>query len=193
MANDANPSFVKINYHSAAAPHTMEIPALTWNDVASTGGAGEFDIWSGGTIDADSMINDLTDVIAALLPDTATIDGYTIYTYGTPRGAPQPRVSKAIGTAGLDATPGWWQAVQVTQTFRTTDFNLMKLNILDSATNNDFSKTLSIPPGGALEDIFTLLSSNVQGWCGRDAQQVAAFVSQTIDLNDALRRRYRLA
>ncbi len=192
MANDIFPAFVKINYHSSFAPHTMTIPTLAWINSGGGGGAGEFDTHAGGTVDADSMINDLVDELVALYPVTCTFDNYVIFSVPSLGARGNPVASKPLGTVGTNASTTWSKAVQVTMNWRTDAFNLFKLVSLDCISGGSFDKVNSIS-GGFLAAIDALVTSSVQGWAGRDNGQPSTFVSQTTDLNDALRRRYRMA
>ena len=190
MPESTAPAFVKVNYHSALGTHVSIIPTLSWNAGADQG---DFATHAGGITAADDMIQDLATAVSGILPDTASIDNYVIYSQPDPDDLPVPVASNAIGIAGLDATPGWWQAVQVTMTFRTSNFGVMKLVTLDAATNNDFSKTTVVPGSGVLFTVFGLLSDASLGWAGRDNGRPMNLISQTITLNEKLRRAYRLA
>lgn len=187
------PSAVKINYHSAFAPHSELIPTLQWEAFPDVNGSGSFTTHAAGTVDADDMINALASALAGILPDSCTFDGYTIYNHNVGTDALEPIRSKAMVIAGLDSTPGWFKAAQTTMSFRTTGFNAFKIVILDSATNNVFDKTLALPGSGVLFDVFNLVSDSSNGWAGRDNNQPDTFVSQTVTLNEALRKRYRMA
>lgn len=193
MAASLYPSCVRINYHSPIAPHSQLIPTLQWNDVASPGGAGTFTTHSAGSVDADDMINNLANALSAILPDGSTFDSYIIYNVDPDTEQLIPQTSKAMVIAGLDDTPGWWKAAQTTMTWRTIDANLFKIVVLDSATNNLFDKTLALPGAGALFEVDELVTDIDQGWAGRDNTRPGTFVSQTVTLNEALRKRYRLS
>lgn len=193
MAASLFPSCVRINYHSAYAPHSQLIPTLQWNDVVSTGGAGTFDTHASGSIDADTMINDLADILSGILPDTASFDSYIIYNVDSETEQLIPQVSKPMVIPGLDATPGWDKATQVTMNWRTLDISIFKIVLLDAATNNSFDKTLALPGSGVLFDTNALVTDMDNGWAGRDNTRPASFISQTVTLNDALRKRYRMA
>lgn len=193
MAASLYPSCVRINYHSAYAPHSQLIPTLQWNDAVSSGGTGTFDTHAGGPIDADTMINALAAVLAGILPDTASFDSYIIYNVDNTTEQLIPQVSKPMVIAGLDTTPGWDKATQVTMNWRTLDVSLFKIVLLDCATNNSFDKTLALPGSGVLFDADALVTDVDNGWAGRDNTKPASFISQTVTLNEALRKRYRMA
>lgn len=190
MPESVAPAFVKINYHSPLGTHVQIIPTLAWTAGAD---AGLFATWSGGTTDAQTMIENLINAIALIAPDGNSYDNFVIYSQPTPDDIPRPVAQGNLGIAGLDTTPGWWQAVQVTMNFRSSLFGAMKIVVLDAATNNDFSKTTVLPGSGALFEVFGLLTVNSNGWAARDNGQVTGFVSQTVTLNEKLRRAYKLA
>lgn len=190
MAASIGPAFVKVNSHSAKGPHVSLWPTLAWSPGADQG---VFNTHAGGTTDADTMITDLATALAGILPDTSSFDNYVIYTQEEPEDPPRPVAQGNLSIVGLDATPGWYQATQVTMNFRTSNFGAMKIVTLDAATNNDFSKVTVLPGSGVLFTVFGLLAVSTNGWAGRDNGQVEGFVSQTVTLNEKLRRSYRLA
>ncbi len=190
MANSKAPAFVKVNYHSIYGVHVAVIPTLSWN--AGTG-QGDFATHAGGITAADAMIQDLCDTLTGILPDDSAYDNYVIYSQPDPDDLPVPVASNALTGVGIDTTPGWKKATQVTMTFRTTLFGVFKLVILDAATNNDFSKTSSLGSSGVLFDVFGLISDPALGWAGQDNGRPNNLISQTVTLNEKLRRAYRLA
>jgi hypothetical protein len=190
MPASVAPAFVKINYHSAYGAHVAIVPTLAWNAGA---GQGDFATHAGGITAADAMIQDLCNVLIGILPTTASYDNYVIYDQPDPDDLAVPVASNTIGVAGLDATPGWDKATQVTMTFRTTNFSTFKIVVLDAATNGDFSKTTVVPGSGVLFDVLGLVSDASLGWAGRDNGRPNNLISQTVTLNEKLRRAYRLA
>lgn len=193
MAASLYPSCVRINYHSAYAPHSQLIPTRQWNDVVSSGGQGTFDTHNSGSVDADTMINDLATALAGILPDTASFDSYIIYNVDPDTEQLLPQTSKPMVIAGLDTTPGWSKATQVTMNWRTNEVGIFKVVLLDNATNNVFDKTLALPGSGVLFDVDALVTDADLGWSGRDNARPVSFISQTVTLNEALRKRYRMA
>jgi hypothetical protein len=187
------PSAVKINYHSVYAPHSQLVPTLQWSAFPDVGGAGSFATHNGSTIDADDMINALATILSGILPDTSTFDSYVIYNHNVGTDALEPIRSKPMVIVGQDATPGWFKAAQVTMSWRTAGFNPFKIVVLDNATNNAFDKTSALPGSGVLHDVDALVTDPDNGWAGRDNEIPLSFVSQTLTLNEALRKRYRLA
>jgi len=191
MPASVAPAFVKTNYHSIYGIHAAVVPTLAWMD--TPGDAGSFETHGGGIVDAQDMIENLYTALAGILPDTAVFDNFIIYTQPDPDELPTPAAQGNLAIPGLDSTPGWAQATQVTMSFRTSNFGVMKIVTLDAATNNDFSKTSTLPISGVLFTVFGLLTVDTNGWAGRDNGQVQGFISQTITLNEKLRRAYRLA
>ncbi len=187
------PSAVKLQYHSEFAPHTQLIPTLQWTAFPDVGGAGAFVSHNGGSVDADAMINALATVLAAFLPDTASFDSYIIYNHNVGTDALEPIRSKPMVKVGTETTPGWDQATQVTVNWRTSGFNIFKLVMLDIATNNFFGKTSALPTTGIIAGLDAIVTDPDNAWAGRDNAIPQSFISQTLTLNEALRKRYRLA
>lgn len=190
MPESIGPAFVKTNYHSALGLHVALVPTLAWSPGS---GAGLFDTWAGSTVSADDMIAELYGFLAGILPASGGFDNFVIYTQPDPDVPPEPVAQGSLAIVGTNVTPGWDQATQVTMNFRTSTFGAMKIVTLDAQTGNDFSKTTSLPMTGVLFDVFGALTVDTNGWAGRDNGQVTGFVSQTITLNEKLRRAYRLA
>jgi hypothetical protein len=190
MANSKAPAFVKVNYHSAYGVHVAVVPTLSWNAGADQG---EFATHSSGVVDANDMITDLYTALAGILPTTSVFDNYVIYDQPDPDDLPVPVATNSLAITGLDASPGWNQAVQVTMTFRTSLFGVFKIVTLDAATNDSFAKTATLPGSGVLFDVFGLISDPANGWAGQDNGRPSTLISQTVTLNEKLRRAYRLA
>jgi hypothetical protein len=190
MANSKAPAFVKVNYHSIFGVHVGIVPTLAWNAGADQG---EFATHNGSVCDANDMITALFTILAGILPDTASYDNYVIYDQPDPDDLPVPVATGALAIAGLDSSPGWHQATQVTMTFRTTNFGVFKLVTLDAATNDSFAKTTVVPGSGVLFNALAEVSNEDLGWAGQDNGRPNNLISQTVTLNEKLRRAYRLA
>lgn len=193
MANSIAPSAVRINYHSEFGVHSATIPALDWTPPSGGFDFGSFLSWTAVARDADDMIKDLCLTLAAIVPATVNFDNYTIFTYADETADPVPVASNLIAQAGLEATPGWYKAVQTTISIRTTAFGLFKLVVLDSASNDDFDPIFGLAPSPALSAIVDQVRDQGNAWSGRDNGRPDVLISQTKTLNEALRRAYRMA
>jgi len=139
------------------------------------------------------MVVDLATVLADLLPDSGAFDNYTIFSFDDPEEPPTPRFTNGLGIPGTDATAGWINAVQTTISFYDTAFNQVKLVLLDSASNNDFSKHTAAGLSAAELAVGVEFSKIENAWASRATLRPAALLSVTRTLNEKLRRAYKLA
>lgn len=194
MPNDLFPAFVRLEYASEFGPHVAILPTREWTPDQGSNPSGTFDRWSDDAdVDAEDMILALVATMAAFFPVTTAFQRYTIFTKASAAADPQPRYSNSITQIGTDLAPGWSQAVQMTITARTADFNLAKIVLLDASTDDTFGKVTTLPGSGRLFDLVTEWFSDTVAWAGRDNAQPSQFVSLTQTLNEQLRRRYFLA
>jgi hypothetical protein len=188
MANALGPYYVQINYHSPDAPHTMTIPTKAWNAGV---GVGTFDIWSGGTIAADTMVEGL---VTAMLPSFnagVTFDNWIAYKQLLPSDDPQPLVSDNFtGMTGTDVGGSWAQAVELIITARSSLFGLCKLSLLDAISGDDYSPVIIM--SGSLVTLTAEWFADSNGWAARDNGQPTTFLKMTKNLNQKLRKEYRL-
>lgn len=193
MPSSPAPASVQINYHSEFGVHSSRISTREWSPPSGGFTYGSFLSWSEVARDADDMVKDLTLVLAGIMPATVTFDNYTIFTQADEEADPLPVAGNSIGQAGLEATPGWYKAVQTTISIRTTGFGLFKLVVLDSASNDNFDPVFGLAPSPALSDIFDQVADVGNAWSGRDNGRPNTVISQTKTLNEALRRSYHMA
>lgn len=188
MANFLGPYWVQINYHGAAAPHTMTVPTKNWNPGA---GFGTFDTWASGTIAAETMIEALVDELTAFFNGDTAFDNWVIYKQLLVADQPQP-VMSGVFTAmvGTDISGDWAGAVEVMIIARTAAFGLAKLALLDAVSGNDFNPILVPTP--AIDAVLTEWTSDANGWSGRDNSRPNIFLKATVNLNQKLRKEYRL-
>lgn len=186
------PYFVRVFSHSAFGPHVQEIPIKNWSNVVSTNPHGQIDKWSGGSTDAQTMIEDLVALEADFFPSTYTFDNWAIYSQPTPADPAHPVTGEAFsGLVGTSAASGWSKAVEGIFTWRATDFSLVKLVMLDMESGNDFDRvpTLATTPLTLLDAEFT---NPDKGWSSRQGAKPQTFIGVTKDLNDKLRKAYRM-
>lgn len=172
----------------------MTLPVLDWNPPSGGHPSGTFLAHDTSQADAEDMIDALVAQLRAVWLATTHITEAIIYTMASTTSPAIPQVTYEIGLAGTNDNAGWAEATQLTFTLRTDLFNKMKLVMLDVPSDNDFNKyTAEADISPEFQDIVTVVKSDVWGWCGRDRGQPTTFVSMIFDLNDGLRKRYRLA
>jgi hypothetical protein len=169
----------------------MQVPTRAWTEGGGGFASGSFPRWSDDVaIEANAMANALANELADCLPDTHSIINYTIYTQATPEDRPVPRYSNTLGIAGTIAVPGWWEAVQATWNFRDTEFETMKIVLLDMDSDNLFGKLVAVSAVPNLNGVATEISSSSKAWSSRNGQRPATILSVTRTLNEKLRRAY---
>jgi len=194
MANSLYPAFFRIFYRTAYAPHTMTIPVKAWNPVSGGHPSGTFTNHLDAEVDAEDMIDGLVLILKEIWLPSTNIANAIIYTMESATSPAVPRVTYTIDVDGVNTNTGWAEAVQLTFTLRTADFNKAKYVLLDVPSDNDFTKqTSQAALSGAFSDMIDYVEDSANAFVGRDGFQPTAFVSMIFDLNDGLRKRYRLA
>jgi len=193
MPSSLFPAFIKLEYHSAYAPHialwpTRGIDIDEGNPIAST-----IADWGAGQVLWTDMVDDLVAALADLAPTTVNFDRATLFNVTGIADDPQPISTYVVDVPGTEAAPGYTQAVQLTMIWRTTDFNISKLVLLDGASFDAFDKVISLTGQPALTAINDVWTSVANGFAGRDNARPDTFVAATKTLNEKLRRSYRQA
>lgn len=187
MANFLGPYWVQLNY-TVYSPHSMTIPTKNWNP---SGTVGTFDIWSGGTINALTMVTDLVVKLKALFNSDASFDNYLVYKQLLVTDDPQPVASESFsGQVGTDTGGGWSKAAERIFIARSSAFGICKLDLLDCPANGGFNPVVS--PGVAEQALIDEWFDDAKGWCARDNTQPYTFLKYTTNLNQALRKNYRM-
>lgn len=183
MANALGPYYVQIKYHSLLAPHTMTIPTRDWD-------ANQFDTWSGGPIDDVDMIENLVTEMLPFFDAGVSFDNWQVFRQLLPADDPEPISSGAFtGMTGTDTGGTWAGAVESIITVRTAGFNIAKLDLLDSISDNDFNPI--IVPITRITNLIDEWFAVTNGWAGRDNTKPSTFLKMTKNLNQKLRKEYR--
>lgn len=185
--NFLGPYWVQLNYHGLKAPHTMTIPTKNWNP---SGSVGTFDIWSGGTINALTMVSALVTNMLPLFDAASAFDNYLVFKQLLPTDEPQPVASESFsGQIGTNAGGSWSSAVERIFLARSTSFGLCKLTLLDACSEDNFLPITS--PDTADQALITEWFDDAKGWSARDNAQPNTFLKITSNLNQKLRKEYR--
>jgi len=185
--NFLGPYWVQLNY-TGYSPHTMTLPTKNWNP---SGSVGTFDIWSGGTINALTMMTNFVNVLKPWFNSDISFNNYLVYKQLLPADTPQPVASEAFsGQIGTNTTGGWATAVEIIVVARTTAFGIAKLDLLDCVSDNNFNPVIS--PGVNMQALLDVWMADANGFSGRDNFQVNTFLKYTVNLNQALRKTNRL-
>ena len=185
------PAFFRINYHSAFGPHTAQVPTLAWEADPSFPIAGKFVTWDGGTVDADVMINDYVTALLPFYPSTVVFDNYIIFSQPTPSDDPLPVASNVFtALVGTATGAGWTKAVQLTMSVRSTNFGIAKYVFLDAASGDLFDPIRS--PDASMTALLAIVSDTTRAFSAQDNGRPVTFIGLTKDLNDKLRKAYRM-
>lgn len=181
------PSFVKIFYTSAYAPHVMTLPTRQW--VGTPGTPGSYEAWDLSSVAADVMIEAL---ITAMLPNnlaTTTFVSYEIYDVPELEEPPVWKYGKYVaGQVGTLVNTGWAKSNQYTMTFKCADGNLLKVVNIDTPVGNTWGNVVGLSARDENISIEILKATNA--WQGRQGAQPVAFSNITISQNKRLRRKY---
>lgn len=183
------PSFAKVAYHSAYAPHTQTIPTAQWLATPNVGGAGAYPQWDTGTIDAKAMWDAYVALLQNVLPDTVTVDDILIYNMPEETSDPQPVAALSYGVPGLDTGNGT-PAAEATFSFRSTDFGLFKLVLLDITPSENFVPLKYPALSLANRNLIDFIMDEDNAISARDNTRPFQFINCTYGINDALHRKY---
>jgi hypothetical protein len=187
------PSYIRLDYHSAYGPHSATIQTRQWLPTSITGAMGSYVAWNSVPIDAEDMIDAFVAVAKKMLPPTSQYDLATIWNWDSGAERFFPVATKSLGVAGTSGTGSPNKSISFTINLRSTGGQNMKLVFLDYVhTGLEFNK---IGAGAFSAD--QLAVANEVGdinnaWAARDNTRPDAIISGTFDINDALRKQYRM-
>lgn len=185
--NFLGPYWVQLNY-TGFTPHSMTIPTKNWNP---SGSIGTFDIWSGGTINALTMVQGLVTKLLPHFEATSSFNNYLIFKQLLPTDDVEPVAGGNFsGQIGTGVIGGWSAAVEKMFIARTSAFGLCKLDLLDASSGDNFNPVIS--PGVTDQALIDEWFADSNGWCGRDGFQPTTFLKYTLNLNQQLRKAQRL-
>jgi hypothetical protein len=187
MANFLGPYWIQLNY-TGYAPHTMTIPIKGWNP---SGTIGTVDIWSGGTENTLTMMSGFVTVLKPMFNADISFNNYLVYKQLLPADTPEPVSSQQFsGQIGTNAGGSWASAVEIIFIARTTAFGIVKLDLLDACSEDNFNPVIS--PATNPQLLIDYWFNDAHGFAGRDNAQPNTFLKYTVNLNQKLRKSYRL-
>lgn len=188
------PAFIKLDYATVFGAHTHLILTRAWNSVSVSGDLGSYTNWLGIDIDAEAMIDALVATMAPFHKDDTTITQATIFTKADEASPSLPVAAKALTTVGTSGLTTHAKAVQKTMNFRSTGIQPAKLVFLDVPhTGGDFLKEYPASWGADDLALLAVFGSDDWAWAARDNTQIASAVSITWNLNQQLRKQYKMA
>ncbi len=187
MENDIGPAFVKINYQSEYAPHS--VPIL--DPVDSDGYL--FDL-RGAALDVnvDDAVKDFVNLLKAVWSSATNFVDYIAYRGPGVGAVPVPVQSGSLNIAGTSGLALVHKAVQGTMSFRADDFTLSKLVFLDYQPGLGYDKKTDVSGSDALTAIKNYAVADVTWLASRGGGRPNTFLSLTTTLNEKLRLSYRM-
>jgi hypothetical protein len=193
MENSLSPAFIKINYTSAYAPHTMSIPTVPLNGVGVVLTPPNFDL-RGAAVDvnADTAVNDWIGTIKELFLPSTRFDSYTLYTQAGAGDIPVPVWSAPLNIVGTSVKTTLAKAMEQIYTFRADDFTLYKLYLLDVPSEFNQDRETSFASRPAHQAVVDYITADVTWFASRGGGRPNVFLQVTEKQNDKLRRSYRM-
>jgi hypothetical protein len=190
--NSPGPFFVRINYQSQYAPHSMEIPCLDAEQDIGDVSHWHFLHVGGDTTDVTTDIKAFIDLVKVFFHAHVKFTDFVLFSQPDPAGVATPVFTDAIDKEGTNPDTSWDKAVQKTWSFRSNEFGQFKLVWLDCASFNNFDKVTSLTAGSA-DDVLRDYVVNNDSWLlARDGGQPKTFLQFAVTLNEKLRRSYRM-
>lgn len=194
MQHDPGPYFIQLKYVSGANPHIMQYSVGDWTPPFGLFLTGTVTGKDGNQYDLGGAVDAYVDKLKAFWTNGTTFINWLLFKKLLPTDIPVPVMGGNVTTGTGTATAGFAEeATQQTINYRTLDFNLMKIVLLDYNEDVSFSKILVVPGSGPLFDLDAYLHSAGCTVRGRDGAFAGSFVSATKKLNDKLRKEYRQA
>jgi hypothetical protein len=188
------PAFVKLDYATVFGAHTHLICTTDWIPTNLSGVMGSYLGHTGLPVDAEAMIDDLCAAMAYIHKDDTTITQATIFTKADEDSPAIPRASKALAVAGTSGLTTHAKAIQKTMNFRSAGIQAAKLVFLDVPHSAlDFNKEYPIDWTADDLALFGELSLATNAWTARDNTVITSPVSITWNLNQQLRKQYKMA
>lgn len=189
------PAFIQCLYHSSfAASHVLNLPIRDWiGGVTATEELGLSHNWEDEEVDVRFKLEALLTTLLGQFPDTVTFDRSTVFTLSAPDGIARPRATfNHTDFDGTDITPGTSEAVQKTFTFYDTEFNHVRLQLMDAASNDIWTRDTNFGVGAAAT-ILAEFSDTDTIWSSRKGFRPSAGISIINKVNNKLRRSYGLS
>ncbi len=185
-----DPAFIKLNYHSGYAPHSMTLPTRAWIPTAGDNGLGGYESWAVTEVDALDMVTGLVNLMKVLMPTGVTFDDFTIYTQDGADAVAVPKAGAVLAITGTEASPGWTRAVQRTFNFFDTEYHAAKIVLLDADSNDLFTKVTGASASVAELAVAEEYSLLTNAWASRAGFKPYVFRDILTTINTKLRDSY---
>jgi hypothetical protein len=191
-AHSRSPAFVIVDSHSAYGLHKSQFCLKDFFPVSSGHAMGTATAHDGSNCDLVTAIDDLLGVISVVYLPTTVFDLATVYTQALPTGPAFPQAQYVPTQVGVSSAGGPHKATETIFVMRTAAFNIVKLVMMDSPVGAAFDP-LPVGAWGAPEnDILVEFGAMNRPWVGFDGERPATGVKITYNLNQKLRKEYRM-
>jgi hypothetical protein len=184
------PTEIKLYYHTPYSSHLQNLKLREWTNGSDMGTVLR---WSDDApVSVKTMLDALIALEKVLFSADSAFDIAFLYTFASPD---QPGVLRRVyapAVVGVTAVSGWNEAVQLNLNGKDTEGNPVRLSLLDVDVGNDFSKRYLADIDAAVTDIWAAFALDTNGWQSQAGHKPDALVSQTANINERLRRQYRL-
>lgn len=186
------PAFVRINYTTPYAPHSMTLPTVPIT-FAVGDGTPQF-VLRGLALPVSiaSAVAAYVALVKTYYTSGTTFTDYVAFTMATTVAPPLPVAAGTLGTAGTGSltTDQDMKATQATWTFRTDAYGIFKIVMLDTLVGSWDKIT-----NGTLSSVSALVNyvTSTNSWlAGRDGGRPVTFLQEAFTMNERLRRSYRM-
>src|SRR4029450_6164673 len=182
---------VKLNYHSSYAAHVATIPTRAPIVGGGTGGTTAYTAWDTTTVDGSDMMTALVTALLQKFPSTVFFDSAVYMQRDDPDDTWNPiQIDTFVGQDGEDGDPGWTQAVQSIFSFKDSNFNFMKLELLDTSSRNNFARRSPATADADELAIAAVIMSDSWAFASRAGFQPVLLWSISLGINDELKKQY---
>jgi len=187
-----SPAFIVADYHTLYAPHKQQFCLRDWFPASSGHPMGTATAADGSIVDVKDCCDDLLGVMSVFaLPDSVW-DLVTVFTQALAVGPAFPQASYVPTQVGTSAGGAPRKATEITYIMRTTDFNIVKMVLLDTPVSANFEEKLPGAFSSADNAFLTEFGAVNRPWVGQDGAKPNTAVRITYNLNQKLRKAYRM-
>jgi hypothetical protein len=190
--NSRSPAFVILDYHSPFAPHKQQFCLKDWFPPSTGHDFGTCTAHDSSSADVGDMITRLVDKIKVFAKTDTIWDLGTVFTQALPVGPAFARASGPLGVAGVNTGGAPRKATEFTLVMRSSGFAIAKLVALDVPVSSEFEPILPGSFPSSITDFLAEFGAITNGWVAQDGNQITQGVKATYNLNQKLRKEYRM-
>lgn len=186
--NNLSPAYTVIEYGTPFGSHRMTLPTVpAFIDVDAIA---KFDLRGlAAHVSCEVAIDAFIAVLRPFLGTTSIIGNYTVFRKPTPADVPIPIFAKSASLAGTGNAGVYSKSTQATITWRTTNFGIFKLVVLDTVVHGGVYERIVSPASiAAIQNMHNEVTQDVSFLAGRDEGRPETFLQAAFKLNDFLRK-----